>query len=426
MCLAELSPLPEHRTRFYGAVLGLVTRRLIMLGACFKLTNPLYVTTVALASVLVLAVMACGNGQPLPNIDGTVEARLELVKASSITPLPVPTPPATPMINIKATVAAAIKATQTGQAPLVEADTLDRDQCDAMGHETQALLMMTLLDPMGTTAVKAQDLLLEALFLGCELSSTEQAIAYARSGWQYIERGKYQRAIEDFDRAVKLNPANAVIYYNRSLAYGGLGQYHLAIRDLDAALRLNPNYPDAYYGRGYLYEKLGQNEQSIADFDQAVRINLTKRSAVAKVYLSRGYSYYKLGQYEQAIRDYDQAIESGLESAHAVLAHLNRAGAYHKLGQYQLAIQDYDQAITLNPESGKAYYGRGVGYVNLGRYELAVEDFSEALRLNPDYADAYYGRGYSYDKLDQKEQAERDIGKAQQLKAGFSWEGVIH
>ena len=43
--------------------------------------------------------------------------------------------------------------------------------------------------------------------------------------------GQYQRAIEDYNEAIRLKPNNAIAYANRCGAYCGLGQYQRAIED---------------------------------------------------------------------------------------------------------------------------------------------------------------------------------------------------
>ena len=48
--------------------------------------------------------------------------------------------------------------------------------------------------------------------------------------------GEYQRAIEDLDEAIRLDPQAAIAYNNRSAAYRPLGEYQRAITDYDVAI----------------------------------------------------------------------------------------------------------------------------------------------------------------------------------------------
>jgi len=61
-------------------------------------------------------------------------------------------------------------------------------------------------------------------------------------GLAYV-RGKHQydRAIQDFDQTIRLNPNFAEAFYDRGLAYRVLGQQNLAALDFAKARQLNPN-----------------------------------------------------------------------------------------------------------------------------------------------------------------------------------------
>jgi TPR repeat len=68
---------------------------------------------------------------------------------------------------------------------------------------------------------------------------TQQNLAFAfRSrGIAYARKGQYDRAIEDLDQAIRLDPNDAVAFSNRGGAYNGKGQYDRAIEDRSASRR---------------------------------------------------------------------------------------------------------------------------------------------------------------------------------------------
>ena len=57
------------------------------------------------------------------------------------------------------------------------------------------------------------------------------------SGSAYANKGQYDRAIADFDEAIKLDPEYALSFYNRGCAYAMKGQHDRAIADYDEAIR---------------------------------------------------------------------------------------------------------------------------------------------------------------------------------------------
>jgi tetratricopeptide (TPR) repeat protein len=80
-----------------------------------------------------------------------------------------------------------------------------------------------------------------ALIDAGQSTTTALAIAYNNRGNAYTAKADYDRAIQDFDKSIKLNPTYAKPFNNRGVAYLKKGEYDLAIKALDEAIRLNPN-----------------------------------------------------------------------------------------------------------------------------------------------------------------------------------------
>ena len=51
------------------------------------------------------------------------------------------------------------------------------------------------------------------------------------AGVQLSNEGRWEEAITEFDEAIRLNPEDALAYYNRANAYHNLGEYQSAIED---------------------------------------------------------------------------------------------------------------------------------------------------------------------------------------------------
>ena len=72
------------------------------------------------------------------------------------------------------------------------------------------------------------------------------AYAYLLRGAIYVEKKlDFDRAIVDSTEAIRLNPNDERAYYIRGLAYYGKGQRNQAIQDCEKALRINPDNSDA-------------------------------------------------------------------------------------------------------------------------------------------------------------------------------------
>src|SRR5262249_29907329 len=91
-----------------------------------------------------------------------------------------------------------------------------------------------------------------------ELTGVDAAPAFYNRGVGYGRKGEYDRAIQDYDQAIRLKPDLAEAFNNRGSAYGNKGQYARAIQDFDEAIRLKPDYAGAFSNRGSSYLNKGQ------------------------------------------------------------------------------------------------------------------------------------------------------------------------
>ena len=176
-------------------------------------------------------------------------------------------------------------------------------------------------------------------------------------------------------RAFWLAPNDTVAVNNRGIAYAKKGQYDRAIEDFDQAIRLDPKYARAFYDRGNAYAAKAQYDRAIEDYDQAIRLNPKYTFA----FYNRGNAYAAKAQYDHAIEDYDQAIR--LDPKYA-FAFITRGNAYKAKAQYDRAIEDFDQAIGLDPKLALAFVSRGIAYFNTGRFAIAAGDFEHSLYIN--------------------------------------------
>jgi len=219
-----------------------------------------------------------------------------------------------------------------------------------------------------------------------QLSGKGLAFAFYRRGNGYYEKRDYDRAILDYDEAIRLNPSHANAHSNRGVAYARKGDYDHAILDYDEAIRLNPNHADAFSNRGVAYARKGDYDRAIQNYDEAIRLNPNHANAL----YDRGNAYRRKGDYDRAIQNYDEAIRLNPNHANAFS---NRGIAYGRKGDYDRAVQNYDEAIRLNPNHANALYNRGNAHRRKGDYDHAGRDYDQVIRLNPKHADAYSNRG---------------------------------
>ncbi|NER97975.1 MAG: hypothetical protein F6J86_29710 [Symploca sp. SIO1B1] len=100
-----------------------------------------------------------------------------------------------------------------------------------------------------------------------------------RSDWAIANRGdiyrlmeSYEEALQDFDIAIELNPKYDWAIANRCLTYILMGRYEEALQDINCAIELNPKNDWYLYLRGITYLILRQTDSAKADLNNAIQI----------------------------------------------------------------------------------------------------------------------------------------------------------
>lgn len=170
---------------------------------------------------------------------------------------------------------------------------------------------------------------------------------YSLLGSCYHETGKKDQAIHCYRKAIQLNPKLPTVHYNFGLL---LEQQDpaAAVDQFQKATKLDPSYVDAYTQLGITYGKLGRLYKSIGSLRAALSLSPND----ANIHNSLGYSYYLQKKYNRAIQQYDQAIHLKPKFA---LAHYNKAIAHYALEEFDSAIKHFDIAKKLHYPCSKKF-----------------------------------------------------------------------
>ena len=90
-------------------------------------------------------------------------------------------------------------------------------------------------------------------------------------GWDKLK--DYQKAIQNYDKAIELAPQYTKVYNARGNAKNYLKDYSGAIADCDKAIELDPQYATAYYNRGIAKKDLKDYAGATADYNKAIELD---------------------------------------------------------------------------------------------------------------------------------------------------------
>jgi tetratricopeptide (TPR) repeat protein len=172
-----------------------------------------------------------------------------------------------------------------------------------------ALLMMSVLLNARVLAQTATDWsrciggegpIVDVVIEGCTAEiqaardgSQKLATAFNNRGVAYKLKGEYDRALHDYDQAIRLDPT-AKHYNNRGIIYRIKGDYDRAISDYDEAIRLRSDFTAAFYNRALALADITEYVRALADFDPVMQFDAKNALAL----YARGLTLLKKGDVE--------------------------------------------------------------------------------------------------------------------------------
>jgi len=280
--------------------------------------------------------------------------------------------------------------------------------------------------------------------------------------WVYLlgavemARGQFDTAIESFQIALRIRPADLVTelrladcltalarwddagaHYHRILdrhpdcaqAWYGLGRVQTAKREHGAALQsyakaceVFPAFGAAHFALAGELRRLG-NKREMGEHLAAYSKNATDEPLLddplfkrihelnmgVQAHLQRGAELEKAGMVDEAIGENEAALAADPRD---VQAHINLISLHARLADPAKAQQHFEAAIALDPGRSDAWYNDGVLLFKQQDYGGAEKAFRKALDINPDYAEAHNNLGAIYEQQGRLDDAAKEFRQA--------------
>lgn len=306
-------------------------------------------------------------------------------------------------------------------------------------------------------------ILLERGDLDAALADIEKSIAAAAPGPPlavsitvrgsiFTRKGQYDRALVDYDHALKLFPG-----YDRALklreaalaARGGTSatavaqpasvgspasidalpsaadprlqkamtlyrqrKYDESSRELDLLIAQQPGNVLALQLRSAVQLQMRRPSYALADLNAAVKV----APRDAGVRMLRGNLLTRASQFDRALADFDEVLS--IQGGSSAPAYAGRGLVYRMKGDLDRAIAEYDRAIAADARFAAAYAGRGRVFLAQKRIDKALIEFDRALAQDTRSADAHAGRGLALLAKGRAAEANVDFERALEINPG--------
>ena len=194
--------------------------------------------------------------------------------------------------------------------------------------------------------------------------------------------------------------------------YNSTGKHDKAVEQFQRALELDPTSDDAYRGLAFAYEHLGK----IAAAEQTYRQAIAVRPQYWAGYNWLGIFLFRQGRFAEAATMFQQVTALAPDN---VRGYQNLGGAYTALGYFNEAIPVLEKAAALRP-SPTMYSNLGTVYFYLRRFSDAARTYEKAVKLDDhdsvlwgNLAEAYYWSPGERDKSIEAYHKAVSLGEAQ-------------
>ncbi len=194
--------------------------------------------------------------------------------------------------------------------------------------------------------------------------------------------GKYDKAIEHYDQAIKGWSEYPAAYHNLGNAHRNQGNYDLAIGYYRKAVELKADDAEAHNDLGVCLAKKGSLEDAVDHFRNALRI----KGDSAEIYHNLGNALIFQGKLDEGIEQLQKTLEinnDNFEALNRPVVHKMVADVFYKQGKYDEAIEEYNEALSLEPKMLAVLNSLAEVYLAKGNMAQAVGSWQRAIEIKP-------------------------------------------
>ena len=297
------------------------------------------------------------------------------------------------------------------------ADTYDRRLTAANIFAIQSEIATAIADALRATLSPEEQLLLDTV--PTENMAALEAYFHGKQRMAKRSSAALAEAVDDFNRAIELDPGFALAYvgladtYRLQVDYSGLPQDEMLAKAqaaTDKALALDDRLAEAYTSLGDIEHYRSDYEAAEAAFKRALELNPN----YATTYHWYGLMLAELlGRRDEALEMYMKAAE--LDPRSPIILE-NVGGGYAGLGRFGESLAWYRKSIEIDPDFAVGYQSIGFHYWEAeGKLDEAVRWFRKSVSVDPGSPDYIAFLGWLFLDLGDLDRAEYWIERSIEL-----------
>ncbi len=209
------------------------------------------------------------------------------------------------------------------------------------------------------------------------LTNEDAFLQHIEQGAFYRGRRDYNRAYQEYNCVIEIDPFSPLGYRGRAIALIEQGNYQTALADLEIALNIMPDDALLYNSQGWAYFGLGDTEAALTSLNRAIALDPN----YALAFNNRGLVERSVGDLEAALRDFQVAIDLGYPDRRYV-PYINMGDTYaEELNDLHSAAQWYETATYITPSVSFIHEKLGDVYAELGMWSKSAYHYEQFIYL---------------------------------------------
>lgn len=223
------------------------------------------------------------------------------------------------------------------------------------------------------------------------VSEFDESAVWVLLGDLYAQQNNLNKAHEQYQKALKIEPSNFQIWQQLVYSATELGDQQIVLNDCAAALEIFPNEPMFYTYYTFSAYQLKQYQKCIDMAKKGIEVSTEQQNYTIQLYATIGDAAYHLKQFATSDSAYEAALLVDPNNAYV----LNNYAYFLSLRKTNLvkAAEMSQKSIELEPRNSSYYDTYGWVLFSNKKYSEAKEQLEKSLAITPKNAEVldHYG-----------------------------------
>lgn len=270
---------------------------------------------------------------------------------------------------------------------------------------------LTALVVLSATTVTRNNVWADELRLWTDAAakSPGHSVVRVNLGNEYLRRGDPDRALAEYQEAIRFHPDFGLAHYNVGVVHLGRGEYSQARTALEQAAALTPDGAEPLAALGTVYHALGDASRGEDALTRAAAA-LVRRPHPPAARIAVAEALAKSARWEDAAAHYQAVLaeERDRPSFLSAKAYLGLGYMAERAGRPEEALIAYERALEIDPQLTDALFNSANVLLAAGRYPEATHAYERLLARAPDFFQARFNLGRLYERDGRLSEAGRE------------------